>query len=154
MFCLVTVGACTVSGLRAQIDASNQRVREVEAVRTQLASQYQAEGQAAIQGATTIVEAQSSLASVRQRWSALWGTCNDATPGPNRACHDGAWPTLVAAQDAWASTMERAQQSTPDVGSVQQAAESLRRAYCGVESALPSGVTPPPSVHTACTDRP
>lgn len=147
---MATVICCATTNTRSQIEAGNQRVRAMEDIRAQLANQYQAEGHTVIQQASTPEEAQTLLVGVRQRWAHLWGTCDMVAIDTTHHCHDGAWPTLVAAQQAWAAALEQSAGTTV----VQQAGETLRQAYCGVEMAIPSGITAPPAVHVACNERP
>lgn len=146
--------ACFAGNLHPQIEANNERVRSVDAARIQLVRAYESEGLAVVQGANDATDARSRLEGVRHRWVSLWGVCAEETTGAPRSCHDGAWPQLLLAQEAWARLLEHAQETSVDTTAFRQAADALQRAYCAAETAIPSGVSVPPDLHAACVTRP
>lgn len=153
---LVLLGnGCTPSALPAQARMASTLALGANEVLPWLESAYRAEGLRAIDTARTEREATVALEQVRQRWRPVWGLCADDEAGPTHHCHDGAWPALVTAQDAWAKALERqATGAALDTATLDLLFRGIRAAYCDLKTALPTGVALAPTIAQGCNASP
>jgi hypothetical protein len=136
---LLAACACGPSALQLQVRAANAAAMAVDAALPAVAAAYRRAGDDAIAAAASPSEAEALLGRVRAKWRPVWGVCDDAAAGPERRCHDGAWPALVDAQGRWDDLLERTAAGAPlDAAAVRQAAAALRAAYCDLLMVLPA----------------
>lgn len=143
--------ACSPSALQVQAHLVNDQALAANEVLPVLLEAYRQEGIAAIRQAPSLNDAQQALEGVRHRWAPVWGVCGDTQAGPTHHCHDGAWPLLADAQNAWASVLEHEIKGTPiDAATVTSVARAMKSAYCMLETVLPSGTRIPEALHAGC----
>lgn len=147
---LAAMTACTPSALQLQARAANSAVIAAREILPALVERYRIEGDDAIDMATNRADGEAALAFVRARWAPVWGVCTDSAAGPTYRCHDGAWPALRDVHDAWATMLERQIRGEPLEGpAVLDIATKVKRAFCGLRTALPAGVVVP-GVEAGC----
>lgn len=120
---LVLLG-CGASATQLQARVADGMGRAVDAEVPSLVAAYEAEGDAAIDSAASLPEAEVLLEDVRARWRAVWHALEAF-----RAAHDG-----------WATALETG--GSVDVGRLQSAYCELRAAVEG-RAELPDVGCPP-----------
>jgi len=157
VYALLTLlgNGCAPSALQTQARAANALALGANETLPLLESAYRAEGMRAIDAAHTEQEATLALVRIRQRWQPVWGLCADDQAGPSHHCHDGAWPALVAAQNAWARALEQQAAGTPlDNTTTDRLFRQIRSAYCDLKHALPAGITLASALVSECNESP
>lgn len=128
---LLLVLACSPSALQVQAQAADAMAKTANAALAAMVIAYQAEGDAAIEGASNLDDAHAALAKVRDRWAPIWAAA-DAT----RAAHD-----------AWATALEHGTADSDLAG-------KLREAYCLMRLVAPASVNMPDAPIIPCGAEP
>lgn len=141
---------CGESAVQVQARTANAVALAANAALPLLAAKYRADGLAIIADAPDRATAEARLDAHRRVWVGVWGHCDGDPP----RCHDGAWPALREAHDAWATALERqAQGGTIDLAEALRDAAALRAAYCALR-AFPPAAAALPQVPLAPCDAP
>lgn len=129
---------CNPSALQIQARLANSVAVAGNRILPLLLDVYRAEGLQIIEqaraGGLSRSDAEARLQAHVLTWRAVWGECDEGTG----ACQGGAWPSLRAAHDAWAASLERQIAGEPlDLAAVTRHASELRNAYCQLRASVP-----------------
>ena len=130
---------CNPSALQVQARLANSVAIAGNRVLPLLIDVYRADGLRIIEHARATglprFDAERRLQEHVHEWQAVWGECDDGTG----MCDGGAWPSLRAAHDAWASSLERQIEGQPlDLAATTRHASELRTAYCHLRASVPT----------------
>ena len=124
---VVFLSGCPDSARQIQIYTAEAVARGANAGLPVLVQRYKAEGDAVILMATTRGDAEAGIAAVKAKWKPVWE----------------AWEALRAAQDGWATALEKG-------GSLVAALQGVQVAYCGLQKVWPEDIPVVPLVPLKC----